>query len=615
MSDFPSIDDHGFLSDTHTTALVGPDGGVDWFCVPAADGPSVFARILDRSRGGTWRVGVEGGEVVDRSYESETFVLVTRWRGPEGEAEVRDLLSIGGPGEDDEELEAHHVLLRLVHVTSGRVRVAVEVDARPDYARDTPRWHLDGGAWMEDATGLVLRTTTPLSQDGHRLRGTVDLSKGEEAAWALVYDPDAPDCDTLEATDELLQQTRTAWRTWCSRGTYDGPAQEAVTRSALVLRALSFDETGALLAAPTTSLPEELGGERNWDYRFTWHRDASLHVLALYLLGHGDLGRRYGEFVIESCVRHTERLRPVAGLRGEQSGEERVLDHLSGYAESTPVRYGNEAFEQVQHDTFGHVLDAAFTHRRLTGNLGQEHWKALREVVDTACRSWAEPDHGLWEMRGPQYHYVNSKVLSWACIDRGIRLAEELGDSDAPVEKWRENREAVREEVLERGFDESRGAFTMAYDNPALDASLLRIPLVGFLPGDDPRVLSTIDRIAEELGDGPALIKRYDTDQVDDGVSGGEGAFLLSSFEMVTALVFAGRVDEARRRFDWLLGHAGPLGLYSEQMDSDGTALGNYPQAFTHLGLIEAAVTLGRADDREALQAWAERAEGGLPHR
>ncbi|HSJ20581.1 MAG TPA: glycoside hydrolase family 15 protein [Nocardioidaceae bacterium] len=615
MSAHPSIDDHGFLSDTHTMALVGPDGGVDWFCVPAADGPSVFARILDRSRGGTWRIWVEDGMVVDRSYEPETFVLVTRWRGPHGEAEVRDLLSIGGPGEDGEELEAHHVLLRMVHVTSGQVRIGVEVDARPDYARDAARWRADGETWVDETTGLVLRSSTPLSHDGDRLRGTVELGKGEETIWALAYERDAPHCSTLEAADDLLQQTRSAWRTWSSRGTYEGPAPEAVVRSALVLRALSFDETGALLAAPTTSLPEVIGGERNWDYRFTWHRDASLHVLALYLLGHGGLGRRYGEFLIESCVRRTERLRPVAGLRGEQSGEEHNLEHLSGYADSPPVRYGNEAFEQVQHDTFGHVLDAAFTYRRLTGGLDHGHWVALRDVVDTACRDWAEPDHGLWEMRGPKRHYVNSKVLSWACIDRGIRLAEELGDTDAPVDRWRENREAVREDVLERGFDKSRGAFTMAYDSPALDASLLRIPLVGFLPGDDPRVLSTIDRIAEELGDGPALIKRYDTDQVDDGISGGEGAFLLSSFEMVTALVFAGRVDEAHRRFDWLLGHAGPLGLYSEQMDADGTALGNYPQAFTHLGLIEAAVALGRADDREGLQAWAERAEGGLPHR
>ncbi|MGY1709356.1 glycoside hydrolase family 15 protein [Geodermatophilus sp. SYSU D00758] len=600
------IDAHALLSDTHTTALVGPGGGIEWMCVPQADGPSLFARILDAERGGTWEIAVAGGRVTGQAYRPETFVLITRWAGPDGAAEVADLLCVDA-GEGPDDLSARHLLLRLVRVTRGTVRLVVDVDARPDHARTRPDWRRDGGTWTDAVTGVRLQAGVPLEGGGERLGTTVELTSGDVVPFALAYLPDAPGCTTPAEGEDLVARTGRAWRRWCRRSGYEGPAAEAVQRSALVLRALSFDETGALLAAPTTSLPEAPGGERNWDYRFTWHRDASLHVLSLYLLGHAGLGRRYGEFLVDRCVRRAARLRPVAGLRGEQHGEETVLEGLAGYAGSRPVRVGNEAFAQVQHDTYGHVLDAAYAYQRLTGRLPREHWTALRSVVDTACRHWSEPDSGIWELRGRRRHHVNSKVLSWVCLDRGLRLAEDLGDETAPLAEWRAARDAVRVDVLDRGFDTGQGAFTMVYGEPALDASLLRIPLVGFLPGDDPRVIGTLDRIAERLGVGPALVRRYDTETVDDGVAGGEGAFLLCSFEMVSALVFAGRVQEARRRFDWLLAHVGPHGLYAEQMDVDGTALGNYPQAFTHLALIEAAVNLARAGEGKALQAWAIR--------
>lgn len=602
----PPIDSHGFLSDTHTTALVGPDGGVDWLCTPEADGPSLFARILDRECGGSWRVGVVDGRITDRRYEPGTFVLVTSWQGPHGAAEVVDLLAVE-PSDDPDDLDARHVLLRRVRGVRGRVRVSCSVDARPDYARQRPRWRRAHGAWAEEVSGIRLHGGSVLQRDGDLLVGTTDLGPGDTVSLALDYLPAAEGGRAPADTDDLVERTLAAWRSWDERGEYDGPAPGAVRRSALLLRALSFDETGALLAAPTTSLPEELGGERNWDYRFTWHRDASLHVMALYLLGHSGLGHRYGEFLVDRCVRGNERLRPMAGLRGEQSGAEQQLDHLSGYAGSRPVRIGNEAFEQVQRSTDGFVLDAAMMYFRLAGSLPPGHWEALREVVDSTCRHWQEPDAGIWEMRGPPRHYTHSRLLSWTCIDRGVRLAEAVGDDDAPLEHWRQNRDALRAEILERGWDPVQGAFTMAYDEPALDASLLRMPLLGFLPGDDPRVVATVEQIAERLGAGPALVHRYDPEEVDDGLSGAEGAFLLSSFEMVSALVFIGRVEEAERRFDLLLDRAGPLGLYSEEMDSDGRALGNYPQAFTHLGLIEAAVVLSSADDPEALHAWAVR--------
>lgn len=602
----PPIDSHGFLSDTHTTALVGPDGGVDWLCVPQADGPSLFARILDRDRGGSWHLGIEDGHVTGQSYLNGTFVLVTTWQGPTGTAEVVDLLAVES-SEDPDDFDAAHVLLRVVRAVRGRVRVTCDVDARPDYARCSPSWQRDGTTWTEEASGVRLSDGGALVAEGDRLVGVVELGVGEEMALALEYLDVGRGRDPISRAGELIESTTRTWRGWTELTHYEGPAPEAVERSALLLRALSFDDTGALLAAPTTSLPEEIGGERNYDYRFTWHRDASLHVMSLYLLGHERLGGRYGRFLVDHCVSGGGDLRPMAGLNGQQMAAEERLDHLSGYRGSRPVRVGNEAFEQVQHSTDGFVLDASLVYHRLVGRFRPGDWEALRSVVDRAAGQWREPDANIWEMRGPAGHYTHSKLLNWVCLDRGLKLARAIEDSDAPVQEWQDACEALREDILIHGWDAEQGAFTQEYGKPALDASMLRLGLLGFLPGDDERVLSTIDRIADELGDGPALIRRYDTDEVDDGMGGSEGAFLLSSFEMVSALVLGGRVGEARQRFDWLVERAGPLGLYAEQMGPDGTALGNYPQAFTHLGLIEAAVILGWADDPVQLAEWAQR--------
>lgn len=620
---YPPIDSHGFLSDTHTTALVAPDGGVDWLCVPRADSPSIFARILDRERGGSWQVGVDGGRVTGQRYLPGTFVLETTWESDTGSVEVRDLLAVQ-PSADPDDLDAGHMLVRLVRGLTGHVHVKCRVDARPEYARERPRWRRDdrdglgGRSWVEAVSGVALHAVPRTAAadptlEGDELTATVALAAGEQVAWVIDLLPLEDGRREVKADEvlELVESTTDAWRQWGERADYRGPAPDAVLRSALVLRALSFDETGALLAAATTSLPEEIGGERNYDYRYTWHRDASLHVMALYLLGHDGLGKRYGRFLVEECVRGSGRLRPMAGLSGEQSGEqsgeEVELEHLSGYADSRPVRVGNEAFGQVQHSTDGFVLDATLVYHRLGNDFPADHWEAVKAVVDNASQQWREPDANIWEMRGPPSHFTHSKILNWVALDRGITLAESLGDDTAPVARWREERDAVRADVLEHGWDDARQTFVQEYGGQALDASLLQISALGFLPGDDPRVVGTIDRISEHLGSGPALIHRYDTDEVDDGLSGGEGAFLLSSFEMVSALVLAGRADEARQRFEWLLERAGPLGLYAEQMDADGRALGNYPQAFTHLGLIEAAVLLGWADEPETLRAWVER--------
>ncbi|MEU1810757.1 glycoside hydrolase family 15 protein [Micromonospora aurantiaca (nom. illeg.)] len=596
---FPPIDTYAFLSDTHTTALVGPDGAVEWLCVPDAAGDAVLAGLLDRDVGGRFTLAVRGCPTPSRCYPPGTLVLENRWTGPDGVATGHDLLAVW-PGDPDRPIYAERALLRRLRVSSGTLRVRAELTPRPGYGARPVRWERRDGGWHAVGTPLCLVTDLPVTPDGGTLVAEAELRAGQSATLLLGYADRVPD---LADADRLHDRTFATWRDWSARGDYTGFAADAVRHSALVLRGLSFDETGALLAAPTTSLPEEIGGVRNWDYRFTWHRDAALLLLALFRLGHAEEGRRYLHFLLGLCARQYP-LAPLVGIHGGDAGEERQLTHLSGYAGSAPVRIGNEAADQIQFDTYGHVLDAALAYQQLTGELTGAHWSLLRRHVETMADRWREPDHGVWEIRGPCRHYVNSKVMSWVCLDRGIRLATLLGDRDAPVDRWRRECDALRSEILDRGYDERVGSFVMAYGSTELDAAVLRMPLVGFLPGDDPRMLATVERIRTDLAVGPALIRRY---RVDDGLPGEEGAFLLCSFELVSALVLAGRHADARETFDRLAGLAGPLGLYSEERSTDGTALGNHPQAFTHLALIEAALNLDAAADRDALHAWAER--------
>jgi alpha,alpha-trehalase len=606
----PDIDEYALLSDTHTAALVAPDGTVEWMCVPTFDAGSVFASLLDRQRGGALRLDVAGAGASRRRYLDDTLVLETRYDTPDGGVTVLDFLALGDdPDAPADRLAAEHLLVRLVRAR-GPVELRVRVEARPDYARDRPDWYPAGsGCWKHTGPRMWVTTEQPLRLAGEILDGSFRLAAGDSFALVLGYsDSDARRIDPAEA-EQLLKQTRQVWQSWSSRSDYQGIGRPQVRRSALLLRALAFDETGALLAAPTTSLPEEIGGERNWDYRFTWYRDAAMLMLALFRVGHGAEGARYLKFLLHACAADPDAPPPVVGINGEHESEETELRHLAGYHDSRPVRIGNDAFSQLQLDTYGHLLDAALAYQQLTGSLQDDEWRLLRRYVDRAAERWREPDHGIWEIRGPRRHYVNSKVMAWVCLDRGTRLARLLDDRDAPVRRWEQTADEVRREVLTHGYDADRGAFVLAYGSPALDASLLRIPMVGFLPGDDPRVTSTIDRIATELTvAGTPLVYRYDHRRVDDGLSGGEAAFLLCSFELVSALVLAGRQEQARQAYDWLCERAGPLGLFAEQMDAHGRALGNYPQALTHLGLIEAAVNLDAAEAAgatEALHSWA----------
>lgn len=595
----PPIDSFAFLSDTHTGALLGADGTVEWWCVPHFEGDAVFARLLDRRRGGAFTVAVDGAAEPVRRYLPGTLVLESAHRAAGGSAVGQDFLAVHA-GDAAQPFRADRLLVRRLVVRTGSVRVRVAVTPRPGYGSRPVDWRRDDDEWVAAEAGLRLRSAVPLHLDGASLRAETVLHEGQTLDVLLGYGPrPSPAVDPAE----LLARTCRTWREWSARADYTGHGSDQVRHSAAVLRGLSFDETGALLAAPTASLPEEIGGVRNWDYRFTWHRDAALLLLALFRLGHAEEGRRYLRFLLATCGGTGDVLAPLVGIHGV-TGEERVLTHLAGYADSRPVRIGNEAAQQLQFDTYGHVLDAVLSYQQLTGELTDAQWTVLRRHVDTMAARWREPDHGIWEIRGPRRHYVNSKVMAWVCLDRGIRLAGLLADRDAPVERWRADRDAIHAEVIERGYDRRIGSFVLAYDSTELDASLLRMPLVGFLPGDDPRVLATIDRIRADLTVAPALLRRY---TADDGLPGHEGAFLLCSFELVSALVLAGRRDEAAEVFDRTRSYAGPLGLYAEQLAADGTALGNYPQAFTHLALIEAALNLDGAGDRDALHAWVER--------
>ncbi|WBB80384.1 glycoside hydrolase family 15 protein [Micromonospora sp. WMMD882] len=594
---FPPIDSYAFLSDTHTTALVGPDGSVEWLCVPEADGDAVLARLLDRDVGGGFALWVDGAPAPIRRYLPDTLVLESRWTGPDGTASGLDCLAVA-PGDSEQPLRAEQVLVRRVTAGHGTVRLHARLTPRPGYGARSARWERAGAGWRAVGTPLWFVTDLTVTVDGGALSAEGELSAGGSATLLLGYGADPAGVDP----DDLVERTCRTWRDWASRSTYDGFAADAVRHSALVLRGLSHDASGALLAAATTSLPETLGGVRNWDYRYTWHRDAALLLLALFRLGHGEEGRRYLRFLLDICAGQ-DLLAPLVGIHGH-TDTERELDHLAGYAGSAPVRVGNQAVEQVQFDTYGHILDAALAYQQLTGDLTGDQWRLLRRHVDTMADRWREPDHGVWEIRGPRRHYVNSKVMTWVCLDRGVQLAGLLADDSSPVRRWRAAADELRADILDRGYDERIGSFVLAYGSTELDASLLRIPLVGFLPGNDPRVVGTIERVRRRLSAGPGLVRRY---TVDDGLPGEEGAFLLCSFELVSALVLCGRQQDARVLFDQLMSYAGLLGLYAEQLAPDGVALGNYPQAFTHLALIEAALNLDLAGDRDALHAWAVR--------
>jgi GH15 family glucan-1,4-alpha-glucosidase len=603
VTTFPEIADYAFLSDCEVSTLIAPDGSVEWLCLPRPDSPSVFGALLDRSAG-LFRFGPTGIDVPNqRRYVPGTNVLETTWHTPTGWLIVWDLL-VMGPAPTDERRERYRrvpsdtmgqgTLLRIATCCSGRVEVQANCIPQFDYGREAGEWSYDDGGYERVTVrsgdlALDLTGSLRLGILGPRTYGRTTLEEGETAWLALSWEGEP----TLTLEDALAQRdgTEKYWRNWLSLATIaDHPWRPYLERSALALKALSYAPTGAIMAAGTTSLPETPGGERNWDYRYTWIRDTAFMLRALHELGFQWEAFEYFAFMLETMSANAKPgawdLQIMYGIGGETDLSEQTLDHLSGYRNSRPVRIGNGAFDQHQHDVWGMLLDAVATHARRGGEIPAPVWDGICYFVDQAIERFPEPDQGIWEMRGEPQHFVASKVMCWVAVERGLRIARER-DDDAHVARWEAEADKMSAEILDRGVDE-RNVFTQHYDTKDLDASNLLIPIMGFLPHDDERVRATVLAIADELTQ-DGLVLRYRVSTTDDGLSGEEGTFTICSFWLVSALAIIGEVDRARALFQKLLSFAGPLHLYAEEIDATtGQHLGNFPQAFTHLALIDA---------------------------
>jgi GH15 family glucan-1,4-alpha-glucosidase len=589
----PGLGDHGVIGDGLTAALVRVDGAIDWLCMPRFDSPSVFGALLDPDRGGLTAImpARRPFESLQR-YDPNTNVLETLFRIPEqGSVRLTDYM----PWTDDPRASIHEIHRR-IECTEGQVDLDVLFDPRFEYASGSTRLEItENGALAMGPTGerfvAVLgsgATWTRRPEGGVQAR--TQLRAGERRWLVLSWGAPRPEPITAYRPFEHLRRTRHAWREWSSRLQYDGPWRHHVVRSALVLKLLIYSPSGAMVAAPTTSLPETLGGSRNWDYRYTWIRDAALAIRAGNLIGAVNEAREFFHFVRDTLNR-AKSLAVMYAVDGEPVPAERVLEHLSGYEGSRPVRIGNDARGQRQLDTAGALLDAAFLYERFGGSLSLSAWRHLRAVVEQVRESWGEPDHGIWETRNGIRHNVHSKLMSWVALDRGLRLSPLFGG--APEEEaWISSAAELRGEILREGLDPSSRYFVSTYRGIDVDASLLLVPIYGFLPPDDPRVGATIDRIRAELGSG-GLVYRY---RNSDGLEGREGAFLLCGFWLAEALALCGRLDEAQEVFVANAEASNHLGLLSEEIEPDGQQLiGNFPQAFSHMGLISAAARIDLA--------------------
>jgi alpha,alpha-trehalase len=611
-SPFPPIADYGFLSDCEANALVAPSGNVEWLCLPRMDSPSVFATILDRDAGG-FRIGPADTRVpAARRYIPGTMVLETSWGTPTGWIVVRDLLLMG-PWHHEQELshthrraptdyDASHVLLRTVRCVSGEVQVALGCEPMFDYGRKPARWvYTERGYHQGLATGdgqeleLMLTTDLRLGFEGGRATARTLLREGDARFCALSWTTHEPPYTFSEAYDRLVW-TAHHWQHWLARGNFpDHPWRGFLERSALTLKALTFAPTGALVAAATTSLPEVPRGGRNWDYRYSWIRDSTFTLWALYTLGFDWEADDFFWFIADIAERDEE-LQIMYGVDGERVLEERVLDHLGGYEGARPVRVGNDAYRHRQNDLWGAVLDSFYIHTRSRDRLDERIWPVLRRQVEAALRHWREPDRGIWEVRGEPEHFTSSKVMCWVAVDRGARLARLRQELDLAA-RWQMAADDIHADICANGVSE-HGVFRQHYGTDALDASLLLIPLVRFLPPTDPRIRNTVFAIADELTVDD-LVLRYRTKDTDDGVAGEgeEGTFTICSFWLVSALTEMGEYSRAHRLCEKVLSFASPLGLYAEEIDTlSGRHLGNFPQAFTHLALINAVIHIIRAE-------------------
>ncbi|MFL5767865.1 MAG: glycoside hydrolase family 15 protein [Actinomycetota bacterium] len=594
MNDYPLISDHGLIGDLQTAALVTTDGTIDWFCCPRFDSPSVFASLLDHERGGRFRIAPsQEGYVTKQLYFPDTAVLITRFMTPDGVGEVADFMPIESP----EQATDRHRLVRIVRVVRGELEFALDCEPRFDYGRGSHEVKSDADSvtFHSKDLHLTLQGTMKLDVRDRDAHATWSMKAGEVGGVVLESGATGRtrDLNRQEVLD-MFNQTVRFWRDWLARSTYRGRWQETVHRSAMTLKLMTYAPTGALVAAPTTSLPEQLGGERNWDYRFTWIRDASFSVYALLGLGYTEEAAAFSHWLRdragEGGPEGPGSLKIMYRIDGSPELEEESLDHLDGYRGSRPVRIGNGASDQRQLDIYGEAMDsiALGVGRGITP--AHEGWVDLCATVDWLCDHWDQPDEGIWETRGGQKDFVYGRLMSWVAMDRGIRLAAQLG-RPANVDRWRKERDAIYTQIMEKGWSKERGAFVQHYGTDVLDASNLLMPLVGFIAPQDPMWLSTLDAMDNELVS-DSLVYRYDPSASPDGLQGSEGTFSICTFWYVDALARSGRLEKARLTFEKMQTYANHLGLFSEEIGPTGEQLGNFPQAFTHLSLINAALNL-----------------------
>jgi GH15 family glucan-1,4-alpha-glucosidase len=609
---YQPIENYGVIGNLRTAALVGQDGSLDWLCLPRFDSPSVFGAILDDNIGGRFKIApAADGHRRKQYYWPDTNVLVTRFLHADGIGEVEDYMPVG-PG-----ASADDVLVRRVRVVRGKLPFTLECRPAFDYARAKHTVRVSDHGARFDAPGLSLglAASVPLTRDGDGVSGEFTLGEGESAVFILrTIDKDSSpgDCPGTAEAEDRFRETVVYWQRWLKSCTYTGRWRETVHRSALALKLLTYEPTGAIIAAPTTSLPEGVGGPRNWDYRYTWVRDAAFTVYAFMRIGFVEEAARFREFMAARLKEMTGHgpngpLPLMFAVDGATDLPEFELPHLDGYMGSKPVRVGNAAAEQLQLDVYGELLDAAYLFNKYGSPVTADGWVRLRALVDWVADHWDRPDEGVWETRGGRKDHVYSRFMCWVALDRGLRLADKRS-FPAPRAKWLAARDAIYEQVLARGWSEKRQSFVQHYDSDALDASALLMPLTFFMAPNDPRMLLTIDAIKAPATNGglaaDGLVYRYNPEHTPDGLAGVEGTFNMCSFWLVEALTRAGKSDparlaDARLRFEQMLGYGSPLGLFAEQTGPSGESLGNFPQAFTHLSLISAAFNLDRVLDGE----------------
>jgi pentatricopeptide repeat protein len=599
---YQPIENYGIIGDLHSAALVGIDGSIDWLCLPRFDSPSVFAAILDDEKGGRFKITpVSDGVTRKQLYWPDTNVLITRFFTPDGVAEITDYMpihvSMNGRG--------RHQLIRRIKVVRGEMNFRMECSPAFNYARDGHKTEItEGGACFHSGQlSLGLATDVPLRSESNRVVAEFSLQEEQMAVFVLREIESGADCGlslSERQEEELFMQTVEYWRRWLSKSTYTGRWREMVHRSALTLKLLTYEPTGAIVAAPTTSLPEGIGGERNWDYRYTWIRDAAFTLYGLLRIGFTEEAEAFMGWLEDRCYKPKPDglLQLMYGIDGRADLTEEILDHLEGYRGSRPVRIGNGAYDQLQLDIYGELMDAVYLYNKYGDPIWYELWTHLRGLIDWVCDNWQRKDEGIWEVRSGQQHSVYSKLMCWVALDRALRLADKRS-FPADRERWLKVRDEIYEEIMEKGWSPERKAFVQSYGGDTLDASSLIMPLVFFVAPKGPRMLSTLDAINRPPKDNGlvsnGLVFRYDVQKSADGLMGEEGTFNLCTFWLVEALTRAGRLEEARLIFEQMLSYANHLGLYAEEIGPSGEALGNFPQAFTHLTLISAAFNLDRA--------------------